>query len=448
MDSPPLDEDDVSTAAANAHIRRLSEKEQRRMSRRLSTTRRRRRSHIEIDGVNPFQTDEAMDAQEWAAFIAGLIFIAPIRVIVFVLTIITATTFIVLSVAGCDLSKPLPEYRAKMQIFVVHWCSRALLACFGIYSVEVRGQLSPVSKARLAVLAPHSTPFDALISAAYLEAPSHVAKSDLTETFVGPVLQAMQTILVDRASKKSRKATGAAILARANRAAAWRRRLAIYPEGTCTNRSSLIKFRLGAFEPLAPIQPVVLRWDVGAFDPAWTAGSPYRNRIVFRCLARLELKVAMEFLPVMEPLPEDDASTFADRVRATMADALGVPMSAYSYPDMFLATIAAKRKVKPALILPMAFEDIERDYSDIDDVFEVTRSLLVRYTAAPDMDEDGRMAEAQFDAVKRKAAKDVGLDAPLQWDVLKPMAHHDDTISFGDFAAAHYEQIRHAKLSS
>lgn len=38
-------------------------------------------------------------------------------------------------------------------------------------------------------------------------------------------------------------------------------KIAIFPEGTCTNRSSIIKFRLGAFTPGLPVQPVYIDYE-------------------------------------------------------------------------------------------------------------------------------------------------------------------------------------------
>lgn len=44
-------------------------------------------------------------------------------------------------------------------------------------------------------------------------------------------------------------------------------KIAIFPEGTCTNRSAVIKFRLGAFTPGLPVQPVYIDYENGSkFD--------------------------------------------------------------------------------------------------------------------------------------------------------------------------------------
>lgn len=57
----------------------------------------------------------------------------------------------------------------------------------------------------------------------------------------------------------------------------WQRRAAstefpsvlLFPEGTTTNGRNLISFKLGAFAPGFPIQPVVIRYPFVHFDISW-----------------------------------------------------------------------------------------------------------------------------------------------------------------------------------
>merc|ERR1712013_613735 len=56
----------------------------------------------------------------------------------------------------------------------------------------------------------------------------------------------------------------------------------IFPEGTCTNRTALITFRLGAFIPGVPVQPVILRYDNCYDTVTWTwEGIPAWKAIVY-----------------------------------------------------------------------------------------------------------------------------------------------------------------------
>jgi 1-acyl-sn-glycerol-3-phosphate acyltransferase len=67
------------------------------------------------------------------------------------------------------------------------------------------------------------------------------------------LLQLTRPILVDRVSSDSRKNTIDAI-----KEVASERDVFIFPEGTCTNRTSLINFKCGAFLPGLPVQPIAL----------------------------------------------------------------------------------------------------------------------------------------------------------------------------------------------
>jgi lysophosphatidylcholine acyltransferase/lyso-PAF acetyltransferase len=43
----------------------------------------------------------------------------------------------------------------------------------------------------------------------------------------------------------------------------------LFPEATTTNGRALIHFKLGAFTPGLPIQPVVIRYPFVHFDNSW-----------------------------------------------------------------------------------------------------------------------------------------------------------------------------------
>jgi hypothetical protein len=65
---------------------------------------------------------------------------------------------------------------------------------------------------------------------------------------------ALQCIFVDRTNPHSRVATKAAIRGRALDLKF--PHVMLFPEGTVTNQSAVIRFKTGAFEPGLPVQPV------------------------------------------------------------------------------------------------------------------------------------------------------------------------------------------------
>lgn len=330
--------------------------------------------------ANPFQVNDEMNAREWLKLALGLV-VAPLRFLLVLVVVLLGTVAMSVTVVGADVSKPLSGWRNAAQRRVAVATGWLLCLCCGVYRVRIKGHKADASDCKMLVVAPHSTFMDAFILAYACGGPSSVGKSEMTKTFVGPFMQAVQTIFVDRQDKDNRRSVAAQIAERADMESDWKRQIAIFPEGTCTNRSSVISFRRGAFEPGAVVQPVMLRWSYKNFDPSWTAGAPSRSLVVLRCLSQGFHSVTVEFLPVHRPSPAEkaDPALFAEHVQQQLAAQLGVPTSRHSYEDMFLAQVAAKRKLQPSEALPFTFAALKEELPDVEDLFNKTKALLMLY---------------------------------------------------------------------
>ena len=123
--------------------------------------------------------------------------------------------------------------------------------------MRIKGDQASSKDAPILVVAPHSTFFDSL-PVVLMGAPSVVAKAETTSIpFWGAIIKMTQPVLVHRSDTNSRQTTIKHISDRAE-GEGWQQVL-IFPEGTCTNRRCLITFRLGAFYPCVPVQPVCIR---------------------------------------------------------------------------------------------------------------------------------------------------------------------------------------------
>jgi len=421
----------------------LSEKQEKILNKRLSSQRR-SSVHLthgskELNAINPFQTKDRMTPQDWVELVLGVIFLLPLRLLGIVIVTCVISLLLTLSALGKDISKPLPDHILKFQYFV--GTKGSLLICYlcGIYNIRIKGRKADPAECKMFVVAPHSTCLDAVVMGATVGA-AGVAKDELAATpIIGAGMVAGQTLFVKRDGKDSRKAIADAIKERIKRKSPWNRALLLFPEGTCTNRTSLISFRRGAFEPGASVQPVVLSWKFESFDPSWTAGSLNRTLIVLRTLTQLRHDVTVTFLPVVEPTEEEqaDAALFTNNVRAKMAAELGVPTSEFSYNDMFLAKAAAKAKLQPAFVLPFTFASLESEVKSIskdipkERLFEDTKSVLQRFSKAPKMTGEGRLSESQFNSISEKLHKDLDLrDGALSFTALSDAARQDGTVSF------------------
>ena len=94
---------------------------------------------------------------------------------------------------------------------------------------------------------------------------SSVKKIPLLASFV----KASQGIMVDRESKEGKKQALNELVRRAESGDNRWNPLVVFPEGTCTNRKSLIQFKRGAFSSGKPIQLVTLEWPSRWFDPTY-----------------------------------------------------------------------------------------------------------------------------------------------------------------------------------
>mmetsp|Transcript_2168 Transcript_2168/g.4993 ORF Transcript_2168/g.4993 Transcript_2168/m.4993 type:complete len:468 (-) Transcript_2168:198-1601(-) len=392
--------------------------------------------------LNPFQTLESINAREWIKLILGVVIVAPLRFLLILIVILLGTIAMMATVAGADIHKPLSPWRGFAQQQISAVCGYLICACMGVYHIKVKGKLSSSQDCKMIVVAPHSTVMDAVILAYACRGPSPVGKIEMTKTIVGPFMSALQTIFVDRTDKMARHRVAEEIRTRVSATSPWHRQLLIFPEGTCTNRTSLISFRKGAFEPCAPVQPVVLHWSYTNFDPTWCAGAPSRTLIVLRTLAQGFHTVTVEFLPVYYPNEQErsNSTVYCENVRQLMAHSLGVNTSDHSYEDMFLAQVAAKNKLKPAAVLPFTYASLRsalpKEAKESPRLFERVRSLLLCFAKAPNMSKTrSRLDQAQFEAIAPVAAANLDITKPLKWkDVATDQS---GLMSFQDFATAH-----------
>lgn len=129
-----------------------------------------------------------------------------------------------------------------------------------------------------------------------------------------------QPIYVCREDYNSRATTIQDILNRVKNARDWPQIL-IFPEGTCTNRQSLIQFKPGAFYPGLPVQPILLRYPNSSDCLTWTWQGPNVFILLWKTLTTFHNFVEIEFLPVYNPSDEEvqNPKLFAQNVQRLMA---------------------------------------------------------------------------------------------------------------------------------
>jgi len=312
---------------------------------------------------------------------------------------------------GCVGHKdPLPPWWIKMISAMAMPCVRILLFLFGFF-VEVDDRSGGETRCKegktfalistdaeegqptapkLVVAAPHLTNIDILMLC-YALPPFMSGVGDvniLKAPFVRSVAIALQGIFVDLKSKESNQACIKKIRERAS--PSWKGpHLLVFPEGRITNGKALIQFKQGAFEPLQPVQPVVLRYPHKYFDPT---GQSFANRSrlwVFRAFTQVYNSCIVTVLPSERPLPNETPEQFADRVRHKMAEALGVRTTEHSYADANFFREAMVHNVIP----DFEVETMKKHFHvDKDEILSWLK-LMQKY----DTDHNGVVNESEFE---------------------------------------------------
>ncbi|OPJ77866.1 lysophosphatidylcholine acyltransferase 2 [Patagioenas fasciata monilis] len=321
-------------------------------------------------------------------------------------------------------SVPLKGWRRRMIQTTLSCLTRTLFFVMG-FQVKVKGKIAGLLEAPVVVAAPHSSFFDAIISA-LTGMPSVVSRAENLSTPVfGTILSSIQPVSVSRQDPDSRKNTAAEITKRALSRGQWPQIL-IFPEGTCTNRSCLITFKQGAFLPGVPVQPVLLRYPNRVDTVTWTWQGYSGTELLLMTLCQLYTRVEVEFLPVHVPTEEEknDPIIFADRVRQTMATALNVPVTDHTFEDCRLMISAGQ------LTLPMEAGLVEftKISKKLNLKWNHVREQLDTFAAIASASKGGRIGIEEFAEYLKLPISDVLRELFLLFD-----RNGDGTIDFREY---------------
>ena len=192
--------------------------------------------------------------------------LAPLRISLILLGVLSAAVVGTCATIGAAADGP-PSALQRTFLQPLRIFARIVLWGAGFWTVSIerphnrRGKAAGLRGAqtpRIFVAAPHFSYLDPLVLM-YAELPCQVSMQALRSwPLVGRVAAAMSTIFVERSDAVSRAEARRTIRERATQPG-WPAVL-VFPEGTTTNGTALIRFRSGAFEPGLPVQPVLLRY--------------------------------------------------------------------------------------------------------------------------------------------------------------------------------------------
>nr|XP_040037277.1 lysophospholipid acyltransferase LPCAT4 isoform X1 [Gasterosteus aculeatus aculeatus] len=227
-----------------------------------------------------------------------------------------------------ERSRPVQGWRRWLLHPIMLGLSRLAFFFLGFLWVRVKGRRAELKEAPVLVVAPHSSFMD-MVSLMPTQLATVVSRSENTSLpVVGALLEFNQAVLVSRKDPESRRRAVAQVTERLTSDGYWPQML-MFPEGTTTNGSALIKFKPGAFLAGLPVQPVLLRYPNKLDTVRWTYKGTSWVEALWHTTSQLYTNVTVEFLPVYSPSPEErkDPSLYADNVQRLMAKALGLPAS-------------------------------------------------------------------------------------------------------------------------
>lgn len=353
----------------------------------------RQRSELGVE-KNPFTYHDNWTAWEAFKCCVGVVLL-PLRLFFAMGFLMSMWVCCRLAILGLDESKPMGCFRRAL-LSPVPLFARGFLFSIGFFWITVKGRPCKRSEAPVVVVAPHSTFVDSFVLTSKMGMFSGIGKEEARKTPIfGTFFRAGQVIAVQRGSKEGRKNALLELQRRARSTEEQWPKLVVFPEGTCTNRTSLIQFKAGAFTAGMPVQPVALSWPFRNFDPSWTSSSPGRFKLILRLMTQFFNSATIEFMPVIVPSEEEkkDANLFAHNVRAAMAERLGLPTTEHSYESSFLSMAAAKGKFNPDDILSFDFDRVGKLMGV--DLAEAKR-MLRSFGADPEVKKTGKMDVVQF----------------------------------------------------
>jgi len=241
------------------------------------------------------------------------VFLMPMRVLVLLVSLsnLTLWTFLV----GC-----LPDGALKRTInsYVVCWGFDFVA---GALSVVARFHNKEHRPPQGIAVANHTSPIDSMILATDncydMVGQKH---RGLLGAFMRALSKSSAHIWFERSDARDRAATTRLLTQHAQDPAL--PPILIFPEGVCVNNTAVIQFRKGAFEIDAPICPIAIRFDPVYGDAYWFVGG--FASYCFSLMTSWAIVCDVIYLPPTRRLEGESASQMADRVRSSIAKAIGV----------------------------------------------------------------------------------------------------------------------------
>lgn len=173
------------------------------------------------------------------------------------------------------------------------------------------------------IVSNHTSFVDIIITTSSIDC-AYICKKGISRIpIIGMVSKAIGCLYVERTSAESRKKAGEELCKRARDNSL--PRLCVFPEGTTSSGSQLLKFKYGAFKPGMPVQPAVIKYITPFGKISWDIQNGFI--CVLSILSSPFIIAKIKFLPVYVPNDQEkeNPEIYADNLKVLMAEELGLP---------------------------------------------------------------------------------------------------------------------------
>ncbi|KAF0695492.1 Aste57867_13685 [Aphanomyces stellatus] len=289
---------------------------------------------------------------------------------------------------------PMATWR-RVVVHPIRWFLRLILFVFGFYYIKTTYPKKKSHHKTQLIIANHIGFIDGLFFGAQCF-PSVAVRGDMGDApIIGPVLRAMDPVLIDRKSAQGRKRAFDDI--RDHMVNDKFPPLLIFPEGTTSNQDYLTKFKKGAFAAGLPVQPVILKYPFRHFDISWPPAVS-ASYLLFRMLCQVYMPMEVTYMDPYVPnaAEQTNADLYAENVRQYMARAMNAKCTNHTFEDVRLLCQVGQYAIDNVVHL-----------TDVGEIFKLTQmpddeiQALVQHFASTDKDHDGKISleelQAQFD---------------------------------------------------
>lgn len=242
---------------------------------------------------------------------------------------------------------------------------RFQLFLMGFWWISVKGQRASRNEAPIIVANHVSGLVEGMV---FMRCAKLAERKNVENMVIAPFMKATESILIDRESTNSKTMAKDALLRR-SKDDRFPQTL-VFPEGTTTNGTALITFKMGAFSPGVPMQPVCFRYGrcCGSGDHSFTQGVKSRLWQMIDCILLTPGNpIEVEYLPVYRPSEAEikNPILYANNVQKVIASALGIPITQHATEDILLC-MKAQEKGLPGDVGVVRWQAVKEQLSGLD----------------------------------------------------------------------------------